>query len=97
LGGFLHFEAIRRRAPMGSLQAAAEKTRIPRHGTPLFPVISFQKSMVFALRGVAPGRRFWHGPADLRPPFWAGKASFLCACRVRGDGVGLDQDLRQIQ
>ena len=82
---------------MGSLQAAAETTCIPRHGTPLFPVISFQKSMVFAVRGVAPGRRFWHGPADLRPPFWAGKASFLCACRVRGDGVGLDQDLRQIQ
>jgi hypothetical protein len=56
LGGFLHFEAISRRAPMGSLQAAAETTRIPRHGTPLFPVISFQKSMVFAVRGVAPGR-----------------------------------------
>ena len=30
------------------------------------------KSSVFASRGVAPGIRFWHGPADLRPPFWAG-------------------------
>ncbi len=39
-------------------------------------------------RGVAPGVRFWHGPADLRPPFWAGQASFLCARRTCGDGVG---------
>jgi hypothetical protein len=82
---------------MGSLQAAAETMRIPRHGTPLFPGNFLSKIDGFGLRGVAPGRRFWHGPADLRPPFWAGKASFLCACRVRGDGVGLDQDLRQIQ
>ena len=37
---------------------------------------------IFALRGVAPGLRFWHGPADLGPPFWAGQASFLCACRL---------------
>jgi len=25
---------------------------------------------------------------DLRPPSWAGLASFLCAGRVSGDGVG---------
>jgi hypothetical protein len=43
---------------------------------------SFQKSTVFGLRGVAPGGRFWHGPADLRgrpsgqgrPPFYASAA-----------------------
>ena len=34
------------------------------------------------LGSVAPGMRFWHGPADLRPPFWAGQAFFLCARRV---------------
>ena len=43
---------------------------------------------ISAAHGVAPGMRFWHGPADLRPPFWAGQASFLCARRSRGDGVG---------
>src|SRR5438105_4169953 len=32
--------------------------------------------------------RFWHGPADLRPPFWAGQAFFLCARRARGDRAG---------
>src|SRR5712671_906752 len=37
--------------------------------------------------------RFWHGPADLRPPFWAGQAFFLCARRARGDRRGVHQDL----
>jgi hypothetical protein len=58
LSGFLHFEAISRRAPMGSLQAAAEKTSSPRHGTPLFPVISFQKSMVLASAALRTGDDF---------------------------------------
>src|SRR5437868_10716670 len=37
--------------------------------------------------------RFWHGPADLRPSFWAGQAFFLCARRARGDRRGVHQDL----
>src|SRR5213595_2577408 len=37
--------------------------------------------------------RFWHGPADLRPPFWAGQAFFLCARRARGDRRGVHQDI----
>jgi hypothetical protein len=40
---------------------------------------SFQKSTFFAAPGVAPGRRFWHGPAKFEaalygqgwPPFYA--------------------------
>jgi len=65
----------------------------PAPGDGRFVGDSFRKSTFFAPRGVAPGMRFWHGPADLRPPFWAGKASFLCACRARGEGVGLHQHL----
>jgi hypothetical protein len=61
------------------------------------PVLGVLKTPFKAFRSVAPGMRFWHGPADLRPPFWAGQASFLCARRVRGHGVGPNQDLRQIQ
>src|SRR6201988_2304906 len=34
------------------------------------------------------GSDFGMVPADLRPPFWAGWACFLCAGRIRGDGVG---------
>jgi hypothetical protein len=34
------------------------------------------------------GDDFGMVPADLRPPFWAGLASFLSARRVRGKGVG---------
>src|SRR5258705_2630979 len=33
------------------------------------------------------------GPADLRPPFWAGQAFFLCARRARDDRRGVHQDL----
>jgi hypothetical protein len=61
------------------------------------PLLGVLKTPLRAFRSVAPGKRFWHGPADLRPPFWAGQASFLCARRVRGHGVGPNQDLRQIQ
>lgn len=56
-----------------------------------------QKRAVFALCGVAPGKRFWHGPADLRQPFWAGLASFLSARRPRRPGRRAIQDLRQIR
>jgi hypothetical protein len=35
------------------------------------------------------GSDFGMVPADLRPPFWAGRASILCARSFRGDGVGL--------
>src|SRR5947199_7996623 len=38
--------------------------------------------MVFGLRGVAPGVRFWHGPGRFEAALWAGKASFLCARRL---------------
>jgi hypothetical protein len=61
------------------------------------PVLEVLKTPFEGFHSVAPGMRFWHGPADLRPPFWAGQASFLCARRVRGHGVGPNQDLRQIQ
>ena len=46
------------------------------------------KSTVYALRSVAQEMRFWHGPADLRPPFWAGQAFFLCVRRSRGEAWG---------
>src|SRR3954463_1540190 len=38
--------------------------------------------MVFGLRGVAPGERFWHGPGRFEAALWAGQASFLCARRL---------------
>src|SRR5213080_1232397 len=38
--------------------------------------------MVFGLRGVAPGVRFWHCPGRFEAALWAGKASFLCARRL---------------
>ena len=43
------------------------------------------------------GSDFGMVPADLRPPSWAGLASFLCACRVSRHGRGAIQDLRQIR
>jgi hypothetical protein len=30
-------------------------------------------------------------PPDLRPPFWAGKASFLCVRRDSGEGAGVER------
>ena len=70
---------------------------MPKRPSCRFPRKTFRKSLFLALHDVAPGMRFWHGPADLRPPFWAGQASFLCAGRNSGDRRGHHQDLRQIQ
>src|SRR5438128_1801777 len=81
LGGFLYF------GPSPNLRASARR----RAGDKLAGRVSgesFQKSTDSGLRGVAPGRRFWHGPADLRSPFWAGKASIICAGRARGMAWG---------
>ena len=93
--------AVSRRAGQGDCAAAPVLQpflRVSAETAAAFATLNTcRKSTVLALRGVAPGMRFWHGPADLRPPFWAGQASFLCARRSRGDGVGSDQDLRQIQ
>jgi hypothetical protein len=49
---------------------------------------SFQKSAFFAIRGVAPGRRFWHGPADLRPPFGQGRPPFYAPAALAGKAWG---------
>ena len=61
------------------------------------PVLGAVKSRFKALHGVAPGMRFWHGPADLRPPFGQGGPPFYAPAASSGNGVGPNQDLRQIQ
>ncbi len=46
------------------------------------------KSLVLALRSVAQGMRFWHGPADLRPPLWAGAGLLFRRPPLPRCGVG---------
>ena len=43
------------------------------------------------------GDDFGMVPADLRPPYWAGPASFLSVRRIKRPGRGAIQDLRQIR
>src|SRR5215204_4990697 len=85
LGGFLYF------GPTPNLKASVRRGAGDNLAGPVSGE-SFQKSTDSGLRGVAPGRRFWHGPADLRPPFWAGKASTIHNTNMRRprsrDGVG---------
>jgi hypothetical protein len=84
------------RVPEGCMAVRAPAAReMPNQAQK--PVLEVLKTPFKGLHGVAPGMRFWHGPADLRPPFWAGQASFLCAAASSGHGVGPNQDLRQIQ
>ena len=52
---------------------------------------------IYLSRGVAPGMRFWHGPGRFKAALWAGRACFFGAGCVRGIGVGLSRDLRQLQ
>src|SRR5262249_52284222 len=49
------------------------------------------KSPVSALRGVAPGVPFWHGPGRFEAALLGREGLVLCARRVRGAGVGLHQ------
>jgi len=44
---------------------AGGRHRAPGHWVGSLSGESFRKSTDSGLRGVAPGRRFWHGPADL--------------------------------
>jgi hypothetical protein len=55
------------------------------------------KSALFARRSVAPGVRFWHGPADLGAAL-LGRAGllFMRPAASCGDGEGRHQHLRQI-
>jgi hypothetical protein len=43
---------------------------------------SFRKSTDSGFRSVAPGGRFWHGPADLRPPFGQGRPPFYASSAI---------------
>src|SRR5437867_7010864 len=81
LGGFLYF------GPSPNLRASARRRAGDKLAGPVSGE-SFQKSTDSGLRGVEPRRRFWHGPADLRSPFWAGKASITGAGRARGMAWG---------
>ena len=59
--------------------------------------LEYKKGRVSLSAALRRGNDFGMVPADLRPPSWAGLASFLCARRVKRPGRGAIQDLRQIR
>src|SRR6266700_5172937 len=89
--------AARRRFSPTRARSASELVLRPlkrlltdRRPIPALRQIAFkylQKSTIFGVRGVAPARRFWHGPGRFEAAF-LGRAASLCAGRVRGAGVG---------
>ena len=96
LGGFLHFEAISRRAMIGPLPAGAEHNAYSRPSKAAFPGNFLSKIDGFWLPRrcagdtiLARSRRF---EAAL-----LGREGLLFMRRPLGDGVGIHQDLRQIQ
>jgi hypothetical protein len=59
--------------------------------------LEYKKGRFSPTAALRRGGDFGMVPADLRPPSWAGLASFLYARRIMRPGRGAIQDLRQIR